>query len=96
MPMVPEGLEMPTIYLNDKQFSDIVGWSIDSEHYIVCKVKMKALESVDYPEEERRGKNFRGELKIKSMRSLGTKPVDHKMLEEEAFAKAKVDFLEGR
>ena len=93
MPMESE-IRMPTIYLDSKQFSDFVGWPIDSEHFIVCKVKMKAMESIDYREEERRGKSYRGELKIKSMRALGSKPIDRKQLENEEFARAKAEFLE--
>ena len=92
MPM-SMGHDLPDIYFREIDFADFLDWPIGSEHYVICKVCLEGKEVNRPPAGTPEKPYMIGHLKIRSVRALGTEPINVKTLDEQAWSKAKGEAL---
>ena len=95
MPM-HEGRQLPKFTLREIDLPDILGWEVNSQHYLVVKVSMQGKEvmkDLDAPKSDRQ--KVEAYFEVMSIKPLGMEPVDVNRLEQEDFQKALATALHG-
>lgn len=88
MPM-HEGRELPTIYVRSADLPEFMGWGLNTDHYVVMRVRLVGKEAVTIDQERDRGEKFEGKLQIVSMKGVDMEPADRHEMEQAEFARVK-------
>ena len=90
-----QGRELPSISFRQIDMPEILDWEVNSEHYIVCKVKVIGKNNNEYINAPEDKNKIEANLKVLNVTALSDKPVDAKTLESKEFQKIKAKVLSG-
>ena len=91
-----QGHELPTLYVRSLDLPDFMGWAINSDHYIICRVTVRGKRAVTISEEKNRGEIFEGELQIVGIQALTNDPISNNALEAKDWSKEKAEVHDKR
>ena len=84
MPM-HEGRVLPSFTLREIDLPEIRFWEVNGEHYLILKVKMVGKRDQRVSDAPEDNEKLEGDFEVRSIKSLGDKPIDRKTLEQQDF-----------
>jgi len=80
-----QGRELPRFDLRQIDLPEILGWPVNSTHYIVVKVEVVSKNNrkdIESPQDQQK---IEAGLQILNVKALGDEPIDAKALEKQDF-----------